>query len=137
MPQVYRIMRRDADGFPTLQQSSNALGVRPRVDISLDAKGDVLVNGEGMSVNPGWRAASILRIPRRLRHLVPGASGSNNQFCFGIGEGPFQQGEFAEGLTLEPDSATHGNIAPAQTVALAHYEADLMATRLDWQFDEV
>jgi hypothetical protein len=33
------------------------------VDIFLDAKGDVIVNGNGMSVNPGWRAPSILRIP--------------------------------------------------------------------------
>ena len=39
MPQVFRIMRRDADGLPTLQQSSSALGVRPNVDISLDAQG--------------------------------------------------------------------------------------------------
>jgi hypothetical protein len=136
MPQVFRIMRRDADGFPTLQQSSNALGVRPNVDISLDAKGDVIVNGQGMSVNPCWRAASILRIPKRLRYLMPGAAGSNNQFCFRTGTGPFQQGAFAAGLTLEPDSATHGNIAPAQAVLLAQYEADIQATRLDWQVDE-
>jgi len=136
MPQVFRIMRRDADGFPTAQQSSSALGVRPNVDISLDAKGDVIVNGEGMSVNPGWRAASILRIPKRLRILMPGAAGSNNQFCFRAGAGPFQQGPFAAGLTLEPDSATHGNIAPAQAVPLAQYEADITATRPDWQVDD-
>src|SRR4051794_17717437 len=128
MPKVFRIMRRDDDGLPTLQQSSSALGVRPGVDISLDAQGNVLVNGEGMSVNPGWRVASILRIPKRLRHLVPGARGSNNHFCFRTGAGPFQQGAFAAGLTLEPDSATHGNVAPAQVVQLAQYEADLAAT---------
>jgi hypothetical protein len=64
MPQVFRIMRRDADGLPTVQQASSALGVRPGVDISLDVQGNVIVNGEGMSVNPGWRMASILRIPR-------------------------------------------------------------------------
>ena len=100
-------------------------------------RGYVIVNGEGMSVNPGWRAASSYpRIPRRLRHLMPGAAGSNNHFCFRTGTGPFQQGAFAAGLTLEPDSATHGNIAPAQVVALAQYEADITATRLDWQVDE-
>jgi hypothetical protein len=106
------------------------------VDISLDANGYVIVNGQGMSVNPCWRAASILRIPKRLRYLMPGAAGSNNQFCFRTGTGPFQQGAFATGLTLEPDSATHGNIAPAQAVLLAQYEADIQATRLDWQVDE-
>jgi hypothetical protein len=136
MPQVFRIMRRDADGFPTVQQSSSALGVRPNVDVSLDAQGDVIVNGEGMSVNPGWREASILRIPRRLKNIKQGAAGSNNQFCFRTGAGPFQQGAFAAGLTLEPDSATHGNIAPAQGVPLAQYETDITATRPDWQVDE-
>jgi hypothetical protein len=129
-------MRRDADGLPTVQQSSSALGVRPGVDISLDAQGNVIVNGEGMSVNPGWRMASILRIPRRLRHLEPGAGGSNNHFCFRTGAGPFQQGQFAAALTLEPDSATHGNIAPALAVPLAQYETDITATRPDWQVDE-
>jgi hypothetical protein len=110
--------------------------LRPGVDISLDARGNVIVNGEGMSVNPGWREASILRIPRRLRQLKPGAAGSNNQFCFRAGTGPFQQGAFAAGLTLEPDSATHGNIAPAVAVPLAQYETDITATRADWQVDE-
>jgi hypothetical protein len=46
------------------------------------------------------------------------------------------QGAFANGLTLAPDSATHGNVAPAQVVPLATYEADIAATRLDWQEDE-
>lgn len=136
MPRVFRIMRRDHDGLPTVQQSSSALGVRPGVDISLDPQGNVMVNGEGMSVNPNWRDASILRIPKRLRHLVAGARGSNNQFCFRSGTGPFQQGPFAAGLTLEPDSVTHGNLAPAHVVPLAQYEADIAATRPDWQVDE-
>ena len=39
-------------------------------------------------------------------------------------------------LLLEPDSATHGNVAPAQVVPLASYEADIAATRPDWQEDE-
>ena len=89
-----------------------------------------------MSVNPGWRTAPILRIPKRLRHLMPGAAGSNNQFCFRTGTGPFQQGRLAAGLTLEPDSATHGNIAPCPAVPLAQYETDITATRPDWQVDE-
>jgi hypothetical protein len=89
-----------------------------------------------MSVTPHWRDISILRIPRRLRNLVPGAAGSNNQFCFRTGTGAFQQGAFAPGLTLEPDSLTHGTIAPAQAVPLAQYEADIAGTRADWQVDE-
>jgi hypothetical protein len=42
----------------------------------------------------------------------------------------------APGLMLEPDSATHGCITPAQLVPLAQYEYDLAAIRADWQIDE-
>ncbi len=136
VPQVFRAMRKDDDGFPTLQQSASALGVRPGVDLEFNPQGNVLVNGKGMSVNPAWRVISILRIPRRLRNIMPGARGPNNTFCFRTGTGSFQQGDFAAGLTLEPDSAMHGNIAPAQVVPLDQYETDLAATRLDWQVDE-
>src|SRR6266478_4555076 len=65
-----------------------------------------------------------------------GAGGSNNTFCFRMGHGAFVQGAFTNGLTLEPDAATHGNVAPAQVAPLVTYEADLAATRPDWQEDE-
>jgi hypothetical protein len=134
MPRVFRVMRKEPDGLPTVSQTS--LGVRPGVDVDLDAQNNVLVNGKGMSVAPNWRDINVNRIPKRLRPIVPGAGGSNNTFCFGTGNGAFVQGAFANGLTLEPDSATHGNVAPAQVVPLATYEADLAATRPDWQEDE-
>src|SRR5882724_1341486 len=117
MPRVFRVMRKDADGLPTV--GPNSLGVRPGVDIDLDAQNIVLVNGKGMSVAPNWRDINRNRIPKRLRGIVPGARGSNNTFCFRMGNGPFQRGPLANGLTLEPDSARHGNIAPAALVPLA------------------
>ena len=134
MPTVFRVMRKDVDNLPTVNQKS--LGVRPGTDVDLDAHNRVLVNGKGMSVAPNWRNVNILRIPKRLRPLLAGASGSNTWFCFRTGSGPFQQGSLASGLTLEPDSATHGNIAPVQLVPLAMYEANLAATRSDWVEDE-
>jgi hypothetical protein len=134
MPRVFRVMRKDSDGKPTVGPTS--LGVRPNVDIDLDPQNNVLVNGKGMSVAPNWRDININRIPKRLRPKLPGAGGSNNTFCFRTGAGPFQQGVFANGLTLEPDSAKHGNVAPAKFVPMATYEADIVATRPDWQEDE-
>ncbi len=134
MPRVFRVMRKEPDGLPTVSRTS--LGVRPGTDIDLDAQNNVLVNGKGMSVAPNWRDINVNRIPKRLRPIVPGAGGSNNTFCFRTGNGVFVQGAFANGLTLEPDSATHGNVAPAQVVPLATYEADIAATRPDWQEDE-
>ena len=134
MPRVFRVMKKGADGLPTVSRAS--LGVRPGVDVDVDAQDKVLVNGKGMSVAPNWRDINVNRIPKRLRPIVSGAGGSNNTFCFRTGNGAFVQGMFANGLTLEPDSATHGNVAPAQVVLFATYEADIAATRPDWQEDE-
>ena len=76
----------------------------------------------------------IYRIPKRLRHIVPGAKGANNTFCFTMGSGPFQDGELAAGLLLIPDPGrspvTHGVIAPIQIVPLAQYQMDLANTRV-------
>lgn len=131
MPLVYRAMRQDADGLPTVAPSAAALGVRPGVDIDVDPQGDVVVNQKGMSVSPSWREISIFRIPKRL-----GGQGSNKTVCFKSGDGAFQQGPFTVGLELLPDSETHGVIRPARVVPLQDYEADLAATRADWQVDE-
>lgn len=133
MPLVFRVMRRDNDGFPTVSPTS--LGVRPN-DVDVNGANNVLVNGKGMSVSPKWRDININRVPKRLRPKLAGANGSNNTFCFRTGVGAFQQGAFANGLTLEPDSATHGNVAPAVVVLFPTYQGDLEATRPDWQVDE-
>ena len=101
MPRVFRVMRKEPDGLPMLSQTS--LGIRPEIDVDLDSQGNVLVNGKGMSVAPNWRNINRNRIPKRLRGIVPGALGSNSKFCFRMGDGPFNQGELANGLTLEPD----------------------------------
>ncbi len=136
MPRVVRTMRKDEDGLPHVESSANGLGVRPGVDIDADPHGNVLVNGKGMSVSPNWRDLPLFRIPERLRNVKAGARGSNNTFCFCSGTGSFERGAFAEGLTLEPDSATHGTIAPAQIMPLGEYQAALEATRPDWHIDE-
>jgi hypothetical protein len=136
MPLVFRVMKKDQDDLPTVEQSGSGLGVRSGIDIDVDAQGNAIVNGKGMSVSPAWQDLPPSRIPKRLCGIVWGARGSNNTFCFKTGNGPFQQGAFAAGLMLEPDSATHGCVTPAQLVPLAQYENDLAATRPDWQVDE-
>lgn len=135
-PKVYRTMKKDADDKPTVDQTATGLGIRVRVDINIDADGNVILDGSGMSVAPGWRDLELHRIPKRLGAIVPGARGSNNTHCFTTGTGPFQQDEFAEGLELIPDSATHAAVAPTAVVPLTDYEAALAATRSDWVIDE-
>ena len=133
MPLVFRVMKKDDDGFPTLSPTS--LGVRP-LDVDIDGANHVRVIGKGMSVSPRWRDINVNRVPKRLRPKLAGAAGSNNTYCFRCGAGAVQQGPFANGLTLEPDSATHGNIAPAAVVPFATSQIDLEATRQDWREDE-
>jgi hypothetical protein len=135
-------MRHDpADNLPVVgSTSSSELGVRPGVDISVDVAGNVVLDRSGMSVAPHWRDLEFTRIPGRLRHMVPGARGSNSTSCFTMGIGPFERGVIANGLELIPDQGpapvTHGVIAPIQVVPLAEYQTDLENTRAAWQIDE-
>jgi hypothetical protein len=135
-------MKRDpADNLPvTGSTSSSELGARPGIDITVDVAGNVVRDATGMSVAPRWRDLDFTRIPKRLRHKVPGAIGANSTSCFTMGAGPFQSGEVANGLELIPDQGqapvTHGVIAPVQVVPLAQYQVDLENTRASWQIDE-
>ena len=63
MPRVFRAMRKDADELPHIEQSANGLGVRPGIDVDVDRSGNVVLNGKGMSVSPGWRDMPLFRIP--------------------------------------------------------------------------
>ncbi len=140
-PKVYRAMRRAKDGLPVVgSTSSSELGVRSGIDITIDAMGNVVLDGSGMSVAPGWRDHDFTRIPRRLRPIEPRATGANSMACFVMGVGPFQNGVIANGLELIPDPGpppvTHGVVAPVQAVPLSQYQTDLENTRAAWQIDE-
>ena len=56
-PKVYRAMKRNpADNLPVVgATSSSELGARSGVDISVDAAGNVVRDGTGMSVSAAWR----------------------------------------------------------------------------------
>ena len=136
-PKVYRAMKKDADGKPTVDQTAAGLGVRPGTDINTDVAGNVVLDDNGMSVAPTWKSLELHRIPKRLGTIVSGARGSNNTYCFTTGTGLFQRGPFAQGLELVPDTAIHATVAPVAAVALAEYEANLVATRSDWVIDEI
>src|SRR5271157_4420802 len=141
-PKVYRAMKRNpADDLPVVgSTSSSDPGARPGIDITVDTAGNVVLDVSGMSVAPSWRDLDFTRIPKRLRHIVPGATGANSTSCFTMGTGPFQNGVVANGLESIPDlgraPVTHGVIAPIQVVALAQYQTDLENTRAAWQIDE-
>ena len=132
MPCMLRIMKKESDDKPAVGQTATSLGVRLR-DIDLDSQGNAISNDKGMSVNPEWRDAPLSMIPKRLG---TGGRGSSACHCFRRGSGAFQQSACGAGLELYPDSPTHGVVRPVQTIPLATFEADLNATRLEWEIEE-
>lgn len=74
MPRVFHVMRKEPDDLPTV--GDRDLGVRPGIDVDVDAQSNVQVNGKGMSVATNWRTINHKRIPRRLRPILPGAMDS-------------------------------------------------------------
>jgi hypothetical protein len=89
-----------------------------------------------MSVAPAWRALPPFRIPRRLIRLAPDAAGKDEDACWRMGEGPFEEASVAESLVLRPDKPTHGVVEPSEAMPLERYRDALAATRDRWRVDE-
>jgi hypothetical protein len=136
MPRIFRSMKQDADGKPIVGQSATALGVRVPRDIAPDAAGMVHPGKGGMSVAPHLRDLPPQRVPSRLRHLVPRATGKESMHVWIHGEGPFAASPVALGLVLAPDRPGHGSVQPDQTMMFDDYEKALAATRDQWAIDE-
>ncbi len=142
MPRIFRSMKKDADGFPLVDQTNKGLGVCAGVvsgvvDIRVDESGNVVRDAkEGMSVAPNWRKLPPHLISRRLVDKVPKASGSPALCCFRMGEGPFEDGSLTDDLDFVRDKETHGVVVPSRTMSLDAYRADLAETRESWIVDE-
>jgi hypothetical protein len=92
-----------------------------------------------MSVAPDLLALPDSRIPKRLRHLVPSARGSNAVSVWSLGEGSFSDGPLVDRLTLRrdpEDPTTHGFVEPDREMPLSAYVEALHATREIWRVDE-
>jgi hypothetical protein len=139
LPLLYRVMFADGDA-PLVGTGSNCLGVRDGLtpEIPVDTDGTVRPDTGGMSVSPSLECLPIHLIPKRLRQLFPGATGSNNKptlVPWHIGEGPFAAAAVTDDLTfrLDPRSPDrHGFIEPARPMDYNAYKAALTATRSLW-----
>jgi hypothetical protein len=136
MPRIYRSMEGD-NQKPRLGASATTLGVRPEVDIPVDA-GTVHPGTGGMSVSPSLQELPPHRIPERLRSFVPNARGKNTLIVWRMGDGAFAAGPVAERLQLRPDPAgtSHGFVEPEVRMSLSEYQEALHATRDLWEVDE-
>jgi hypothetical protein len=124
---------------PMIGASAKTLGVRvegDKPDVSVDEAGNVKPATGGMSVAPTLRDLPYYRVPKRLKHIVPGATGSNLFACWRMGDGNFADGEISEGLQLRVDRAEHGMVEPSSTMSLRDYQGRLHGTQDQWVRDE-
>ncbi len=128
MPQVFRPMKRDADGLPRIANAATGLGARVPKDIDVDGE-MVRLNEKGMSVRPSLADVPLEFLPKRID---PAGLGENANRVFKYGEGKFEQTPFAPGLELVPDRPDHGVVKPTAVVTLEQYRADIVATRSQW-----
>lgn len=135
-PRVFRSMKSDASGgAPLVEPSARGLGVRP-CDLAPCAQGLAHPNKGGMSVAPRLTDLPRHRVPERLGHLVEGASGSDSDRVWVLGEGPFSTGALLQGLCLNVTTPRHGHVEPDAQRAFAEYEAHLAATATLWAVGE-
>ena len=134
MPRIYRSMARDGD-FPKIGPTAQTLGARVPGDIP-EQGGIVQPGTGGISVSPSWRNLPTWRIPKRLIHLVAGASGKDTLHCWCMGEGPFVSGAISVGLQLRKDGPSHALVEPSGAMTVDEYQARLAETQESWQIDE-
>lgn len=89
-----------------------------------------------MSTSPSLADLPPQWVPKRLAHLREGAEGSNTNFVWRHGEGPFERGPVAPHLVLRPDSPGHGLVEPDAETPFEDYQAAIHGTRTDWVVDE-
>jgi len=122
---LYRSMRVAEDGLPELGRSARTLGVRPRIDVLVDANGLVRGGIGGMSVAPD----SPMRLPAHRRP---------HEFA-GTGKDPIWEldtGSLGECLRYREDPlmpGEHGFLEPGSPMSLERYESALHSTRRAWR----
>jgi len=132
-------MSRDGDK-PAIGASRRSLGVvvppQANPDLPVDDDGDVSPGTGGMSVVPDWRLLRYYRIPRRLVHIIPEASGKDTDACWRLGSLAFFDGIVGVRLQLRIGSPEHGTIEPVHVVSVERFQDDLAATCDQWIIDE-
>jgi hypothetical protein len=118
---VYRAMREDSVGGPTIGPTARTLGVRPHVDVPVTA-GRVRPNTGGMSVAPDG-PGNLHRLRRPPAH---GGTGKDPVWSLCLDDlGP--------DLVFRQDSPTHGLIEPAHDMTESEYQQRLADTKPHWK----
>jgi len=133
-------------GRPRIGNDTCELGVRPpghpvNADVNVDASGNVMLDGGGMSVFPSIVPADLKRIPKRLIPVrlagkVPGAAGDDDMKIWMTGTGAFASGPMTPTLALNVTGRSHGTICPAHAMSLNDLQTNLATTQPDWTVEE-
>jgi hypothetical protein len=118
---LFRAMREDRAGGPMVGPSARTLGVRPQVDIPVVA-GQVRPNTGGMSVAPDHPG----NLHPLRRPVALGGAGKDPVWYIAVTA-------LGSDLQFRQDSATHGLIEPARTMALDDLQKALEATKPNWK----
>jgi len=130
---------REESGKPALGETATTLGVRVPTDIAPDKEENVHPGAHGMSVSPSLETLFFAVVPKRLRHCVKGARGSNNARIWKMGAGPWREETVATDLRLELDAEKadkHGFVSPDRSMSLPVYREALAATQNSWSLIE-
>jgi hypothetical protein len=125
---LFRSMKADNDGLPSVGPTARELGVRPGDDILVDTAGYVEPLSGGISVSPG--AAD--RLPEHRRPPEIGGTGKDPVWTLTSDVLPAD-------LRYRPDDEDpdgHGTIEPVSRMTLDAYQQALRATRSAWTLVE-
>lgn len=115
-------MKSDDNNLPKLGQSARELGVRPNVDIPIDAQGYVHPQTGGMSVT----VDDVMYLPAHRR--PPNFNGTGKDPVFSI-----KKEKLPKTLTARQQGSLHHYlIEPGDTCTLTQYELNLSSTRPNW-----
>ena len=137
---ILRVMMLDGDKL-WIGSTARMLGVCCPQDVALDERGWA-VPGKGMSVAPTLADLPHHRIPRRLRKLVPSATGCDDDRCFRLAELSYRPGVVTDALSLRPDrlprpdGRRHGQIEPTLPMPVSSFSTALGDTQARWVLDE-
>lgn len=124
---LFRSMKEDSDGLPTIGSSGRSLGVRlgdtstPDV-LAVEFDDVILPNQGGMSVAPD----NPLHLLRHRRPQNLGGSGVDPVWSL-------ESDELGSDLQFRQDRLTHGLIEPSRAMTLSEYQNALSATRPTWK----
>ena len=125
---LFRSMKADTDGLPSVGPTARELGARPDDDIRVDVEGYVAPLTGGLSVSP----VSAQRLPAHRRPPELGGNGKDPVWRLTSDLLPAV-------LRYRPDDEDpdgHGTIEPVSRMTLDAYQQALQATRGAWKLVE-